>query len=84
MSRANRYHEDTIILEPRIAFDLGIIGYNEEEGRLIYSIAKLITALMNHYELSHMDAVEWLEYNTLGVGGIKKYPIFIMEEEENE
>ena len=74
---ANRIHPETIILEPSYAYDLGIVGYNEEQGRLIYSIAKLIPALMEHHDWTEQEAIEWLEYNTLGSTTLKHYPLFV-------
>ena len=73
----NKIHPETIILEPSYAYDRGVVGYNEEQGRLIYSVAKLIPALMEHHEWTEEEAIEWLQYNTLEETCLKHYPLFI-------
>ena len=53
-----------IILEPRDVFDRGVVGYDTDENRLIYSYRLLIGAMCECWGLSWSDALDWIAYNT--------------------
>ena len=57
--------DGTIILEPRFVYDRGLIGYCSSERKLIYSYNLLLQALIESGE-TYTDAVDWLDYNTIG------------------
>jgi hypothetical protein len=57
--------DGTVILEPRAVYDRGLIGYCPSEQKLIYSYDLLLQALIDSGE-TYTDAVEWLDYNTIG------------------
>ena len=63
-----------VILEPQSIYNHGIIGYEIETNRLIYSLEKLHDALISIGEMSSDDALDWLYYNTLGTN-FDGYPI---------
>ena len=45
-------------------FDDAIIGYTED-FRAVYQFDKMVDWLVEHDHMSPMDALEWLEYNTI-------------------
>jgi hypothetical protein len=45
-------------------FDQAIIG-TDVEGRIVYDINKMIEILMEDDEMEEIDAIEYLEFNTL-------------------
>lgn len=45
-------------------YDDGIVGVTDE-GNVVYSYEKLAEALMEHDGMTHEEAVEWLDYNTV-------------------
>lgn len=51
------------LLEPE-HYDEGIVGVTDE-GNVVYSYEKLAKALMEHDGMTHEEAVEWLDYNTV-------------------
>lgn len=57
--------DGAVILEPRDTYGKGVVGYIRECNRLIYSFDLLVDALMEDNGLTYMEAVEWLEYNTI-------------------
>ena len=52
------------------------------EDRLIYSIDKCIEILVNRDDMTPEDALEYLEFNTLGAYVGKDQPVFLREYEE--
>ena len=72
-----RLHEEeagTMILEPQSVFNKGVIGYDEEQNKLIYSYELLAQALTDSFledtpnstwEEAEVCAIDWLEYNTM-------------------
>ena len=76
----------TIILEPQEVFNKGIVGYDKDANRLIYSYDDLIEALAQDYikdgedeDTAYLDAMDWLDYNTLGTC-MDGWPIFKFDE----
>jgi len=56
-------HEQSIILEPQACFNDAILRV--ENHRIVYSYNLIVMSLMKFYTLSYMDALEWIEYNTI-------------------
>lgn len=71
-----------IVLEPRSTYNRAIIG-SDTDDRVVYSVEKIIRALMEDNEIDETDALEHFEYNTLGTfRGMKdnNKPLFIYED----
>lgn len=83
----NRYleeSEETTVLLDNSAFDNSIIGITEN-GRLIYSYDKMVIEYAEDNNCDLLDAMEWVNYNTLRslpYAG-EKAPIIIMETKES-
>jgi len=74
--------EDAIVLEPRSTFNRAIIG-SDTDYRIVYSVKRIIDALMEDNEIDETDALEHFEYNTLGTfRGMQdnNKPLFVHEE----
>jgi hypothetical protein len=56
-------YEDVLYLV-NYSYDDALIGVSED-GRAIYDYEKMITWLMNEEGWSEIEAVEWIEYNTM-------------------
>ena len=69
--------DGVIILEPRKLFNGGIIGYNQEQKKLVYSLNKLVEShIKEGWEAE--EALDWLYYNTLRAADyFDNYPLFI-------
>jgi hypothetical protein len=75
-------NEDAIILEPRSTFNCAIIG-SDTDCRIVYSVTKIIRALMDEDGMDEQEALEWFEFNTLVTfNGMedKNKPIFMYDE----
>lgn len=46
------------------AYDNSIIGVSTD-GRVVYSYEKMVQELMSDEGLSEMEAIEWIDYNTI-------------------
>jgi hypothetical protein len=57
-------NEQEIIFLDNHSYDNSIIGITED-GRLIYDYEKMIEEYMAEEECDELDAIEWLEVNTL-------------------
>ena len=83
----NRYleeSEETTVLLDNSAFDNSITGITEN-GRLIYSYDKMVIEYAEDNNCDLLDAMEWVNYNTLRslpYAG-EKAPIIIMETKES-
>ena len=77
-------HKDTAILEPQECFNKAIIGVDNQ--RLIYDYDLIIDSLMSYYGWEYIQALEWLEFNTIRslpyMGRLA--PIVKNTEDENE
>lgn len=71
----NDLPDDTVYLE-NYSYDTAIVGISQD-GRLIYSYDKMVDWLTVNTDMSLEEAVEWLEYNTLGVCGGEGMPIIL-------
>jgi hypothetical protein len=82
IERIAENNEEAIILEPRPTFNRAIIG-SDTDYRVVYSVEKIIRALMEDWEIDETDALEHFEYNTLGTfRGMQdnNKPLFIYED----
>jgi hypothetical protein len=73
IDRIKDLYEDEEFLGPT-GFDKAIIGYEENEMRLIYSVSKCLKILERE-----MDIIDALEYFTVNISGFKmgaKEPIY--------
>ena len=59
----NKLPEDAIVFDNH-AYDNSIIG-TTLDGRAIYSFELMVKELMEDEGWSEIDAVEWIEYNTI-------------------
>lgn len=55
--------EDSIVFD-NYAYDNSIIGVSTD-GRVVYSYEKMVQELMRDEGLSEMEAIEWIDYNTI-------------------
>ena len=58
-------------------FDGAIVGVEPNSMRLVYDRDKMIEILMTDEELTELDAIEYLEFNTWNAYVGEKTPIFI-------
>ena len=58
-------------------FDDAIIGVEPNSMRLIYDRDKMIGILIDDEELTEIDAIEYLEFNTWNAYVGEKTPLFI-------
>ena len=65
------YEEDFLIAD---GFDEAIIGVEENEMRLIYSVSKCLNIL--EQDMSELDALEFFTYNVSGAYVGEKTPIW--------
>ena len=82
IERIAENNEDAIVLEPRSTFNRAIIG-SDTDDRVVYSVEKIIRALMEDNEIDETDALEHFEYNTLGTfRGMQdnNKPLFVHED----
>jgi len=82
IERVAEWNEDAIVLEPRSTFNRAIIG-SDTDYRIVYSVKRIIDALMEDNEIDETDALEHFEYNTLGTfQGMQdnNKPLFVHEE----
>lgn len=56
--------EDVIIFEG-YSYDDALVGVTED-GRAVYDFDKMVDWLMETEGFTREDAVEWIEYNTIG------------------
>jgi hypothetical protein len=82
LEELSEINDEAIVLEPRSTFNRAIIG-SDVNCRLVYSVTKIIRALMDEDGMSEQEALEWFEFNTLGTfNGMedKNKPIFMYDE----
>lgn len=73
---------ENIIILKNFSYDSALIGISED-GRAIYDFEKMVEWLMEEEGWSDIDAIEWIEYNTiraLPYAG-EKAPIVAYEED---
>jgi hypothetical protein len=57
-------------------YDNAVIGISTD-GRLVYSVEKMIDITVRDGEMNKVDATEWLEYNTFNVYIGEMTPIWV-------
>lgn len=55
--------EEVLILDDH-AYNKSVVGITED-GRLIYDFNKMVEEFMEDEQCDEIEAIEWLEYNTL-------------------
>ena len=55
--------EDAMVFD-NASYDNSIIGISTD-GRVIYSFTKMVEELMTDNEWTELEAIEWIEYNTI-------------------
>jgi hypothetical protein len=79
----NKLPTDAIVFD-NLAYDNSIIGLTID-GRVIYNFELMVEELMNDEVWSEIEAIEWIECNTiraLPYAG-KKGPMIVYTEQEN-
>lgn len=56
--------EDSVILRD-YDFETAVVGTDVITGRIIYDYAKMVEYLMNKEGWDYIEAMEWIDYNTL-------------------
>lgn len=56
-------YDDVVLLE-NYSYDDALIGVTED-GRAVYDFDKMVAWLMETEGFTEMDAIEWIEYNTI-------------------
>ena len=57
-------YDEAVILE-NYSYDDALIGVTED-GRAVYDFDKMVSWLMQREGWSRLEAVEWIEFNTIG------------------
>lgn len=74
--------EDTVVFSGTFDYKSALIGVDVREGRAVYDYDRMIQYLLDKCpEWDEDDAVEWLEFNTLGAHTAGE-PIVIQRLEE--
>jgi hypothetical protein len=77
--------EDSIIFD-NPSFDNSIIGITTD-GQAVYDYDKMVNELMQDENISEIESVEWIDYNTLRAipyaGEMKPVVIFTFKEDIN-
>lgn len=55
--------EEALVFD-NASYDNSIIGISTD-GRVVYSFEKMIKEFMSDENVSEMEAIEWIEYNTI-------------------
>ena len=77
--------KDSEALKP-IGIDGSSEGYDEAvmgistDGRLVYSVEKMIEITVRDSDMTEVDAIEWLEYNTFNAYVGEMTPIWVYTE----
>ena len=77
--------QDSNALKP-IGIDGSLDGYDEAvigvstDGRLVYSVEKMIEILVRDGDMNKLEAIEWLEYNTFNTYVGEMTPIWVYTE----
>ena len=71
------YGEELIFAD---GFDDAIIGVATgfDSQRVVYCYVSMIETMMKEDDISYEDALDWIEYNTLGSYIGKNTPIYVM------
>jgi hypothetical protein len=60
-------------------YDEAVMGISTD-GKLVYSVEKMIEILIKDGEMNELDATEWLEYNTFNAYVGEMTPIWVYTE----
>jgi hypothetical protein len=60
-------------------YDEAVMGISTD-GRLVYSVEKMIEILLRDGGMNKVDAIEWLEYNTFNAYVGEMTPIWVYTE----
>jgi hypothetical protein len=60
---ADAGYEDIVTLE-NYSYDDALIGVTED-GRAVYDFDKMVAWLVENKGFTELDAIEWIEYNTI-------------------
>lgn len=65
-------------------FEDALIGLGWQHMKLlaVYDYAKCVEILMERDEMTHEEAIEWMEYNVVGAYVGEYTPVFLMPKEE--
>ena len=55
---------DEVMVFDNHAYDNSIIGVSTD-GRVVYSFNKMVEEFMSDENVDEMEAIEWIEYNTM-------------------
>jgi len=69
--------DESVILTPS-ELDDAIVGVSMS-GRIVYSIESLVLIFQNMNNWDKNTALEWVDFNVLGLGNSDPFPIFINE-----
>jgi hypothetical protein len=71
------YGEDLMFAD---GFDDAILGVATgfDSARVVYCYASMVEVMMKDSDMSYEDALDWIEYNTLGSYVGKNTPIYVM------
>lgn len=70
--------ERTVILYDNPSYEGALVGITTDD-RAVYSYDKMVESLMKEDNISEEDAVEFINYNTLGAYIDPKQPIVIFD-----
>lgn len=76
----NETFERVILLDPPYIFDPALVGVadtHESETVAVYDEGKTIRQIEMHMGITHEEAVEWFEYNTVRACCTPAHPIFM-------
>ena len=67
-------------------FDSAIVGVcgGFDSGRVAYSVSKMVEILFYEAGMPYQEAMEYLEFNTLGSYVGERTPIYIYDNEEED
>jgi hypothetical protein len=73
--------DGTVILEPFDDFKYAIVGITFDREHIMYDYSKLIDVVKGESDMSDEDAMEYVEYNIVGLGFSSHEPIICFTEE---
>ena len=59
--------------------DYAIIG-TDQDGLLVYDYNRMLVVFMSEQDMDYEEAVEWIDYNVMGVMGGKGFTVIYSEE----
>lgn len=77
LEEINERAEGAIILDGLDDAILGIVEEFGNEYRILYSKSKIIEILVNRDDMTEEDAIEFYDYNILGLYASPQNPIFL-------